>query len=236
MSAAFDRRQFCKRAMAGSLAGLYGLRSGFAQDAAKKAADDPDRWEATIQAFEKQDAERPPAKGQNLFVGSSSIRLWKLDEAFPGRTCLNRGFGGSQLHEVARYAARLVLPYEPRVIVLYCGDNDLAQKRTAEQVRDSYNSFVQTVRSKLPESKLVWIAIKPSPKRWALRDAGRQANALVKAAQQDDPHSLALDPWDQFLGADGLPRKELYVKDELHLSPAGYAIWNEIVRPHLVTA
>jgi lysophospholipase L1-like esterase len=199
----------------------------------QNAAETPDRWEATIKAFETQDAAEPPPKGANLFVGSSSIRLWKLADSFPDRTCINRGFGGSQLHDVARYADRLVLPHRPKVIVLYAGDNDLAAKRTPEQVRDDYVAFVAKIRPALPEAKLVWVAIKPSLKRWALKDAGLKANELVREAQKSDRHSVYVDVWQPMLGADGLPRSELFVKDGLHLSPAGYEIWAALVRPHL---
>jgi lysophospholipase L1-like esterase len=159
--------------------------------------------------------------------------LWKLAESFPDRTCLNRGFGGSQLHDVVRYADRLVLPHRPRVIVLYAGDNDLAQKRTPEQVRDDYVAFVAKIRPTLPDAKLVWIAIKPSPKRWALKDAAIKANDLVREAQRADRHSVYVDDWGPLLGDNGTPRPEFYVKDELHLSPAGYEIWTRLVRSHL---
>jgi lysophospholipase L1-like esterase len=208
--------------------------SGLAPVFAQAPANAPDRWEPALQAFEKQDAASPFAKGQNVFVGSSSVRLWKLDEAFPEHKCLNRGFGGSQLADVARYAERLVLPHAPKVIVVYAGDNDLAAKRTPEQVRDDYVTFVGKVRAKLPDAKIVWVAIKPSPKRWAIKDAGLKANALVRTAQEADPHSVYVDIWTPFLGDNGEPRRELFVKDELHLSPAGYEIWNRLVKPHLV--
>jgi lysophospholipase L1-like esterase len=211
----------------GFVAAVFAVGSVFGQ------AEAPDRWEVAIKAFETQDAAEPPPKGANLFVGSSSIRLWKLAESFPDRTCINRGFGGSQLHDVVRYVDRLVLPHRPRVIVLYAGDNDLAQKRTPEQVRDDYVAFVAKIRAALPESKLVWIAIKPSPKRWALKDAAIKANELVREAQRADRHSVYVDDWQPLLGNNGLPQPELYVKDELHLSPAGYEIWTALVRPHL---
>lgn len=194
----------------------------------------PDRWEAAIKEFETQDAAKPPVPGGNLFIGSSSIRLWRLAESFPGHPCVNRGFGGSQLPDSVRYAERIVLPHRPKVIVLYAGDNDLAAKRTPEQVRDAYVDFVAKIRKALPETKIVWVSIKPSPKRWAIHELGQQANALVKAAQQSDPNSVSVDVWTPFLGSDGTPRRELFVKDELHLSPAGYEIWATLVRPHLV--
>jgi lysophospholipase L1-like esterase len=191
------------------------------------------KWDQAIAAFEQQDRQTPPPQQANLFVGSSTARLWKLEEAFPGVRCLNRGFGGSQLSDVAAYVDRIIIPYRPRAVVLYAGDNDLAQGRTPEQVRDSYRAFVGKVRTALPEAKIVWISIKPSPKRWHLRDAAQQANALVRSEIAQGKNQVEVDIWQAMLGDDGQPRAELYVQDQLHLSPAGYAIWNERVRRHL---
>jgi lysophospholipase L1-like esterase len=193
------------------------------------------KWEKAIAAFEQQDRQSPPPSGANLFVGSSSARLWKLDEAFPGVPCLNRGFGGSQLADVMTYVDRIVIPYRPRVIVLYAGDNDVAQGRTPEQVRDSYRTFVARVQASLPETKIVWVSIKPSPKRWSLREVAQAANALVRKEIAAGKNQVEVDVWQPMLGDDGQPRTELYVQDQLHLSPAGYAIWNEKVRGQLLT-
>ncbi len=197
------------------------------------AAETPSKWEAEIAKFEKQDAEMPPVKGENLFVGSSSIRMWKLKESFPEHTCLNRGFGGSQLADVVKFVDRIVIPYAPKVIVLYAGDNDLAGKRTPEQVHADYLAFVQRVRAKLPETKIVWVAIKPSIKRWSLREEGQAANAAIRADIAQGKGDVYVDVWTPMLGEDGLPRPELYLADGLHLTPAGYAVWNKLVEPHL---
>ncbi len=197
------------------------------------AADAPSKWEPDIAKFEKQDAEMPPAKGENLFVGSSSVRMWKLKESFPEHVCLNRGFGGSQLKDVVQFVDRIVIPCEPRVIVLYAGDNDLAAKRTPEDVHADYRAFVDRVREKLPHTKIVWVAIKPSIKRWEIRDKGQAANAAIRADIETGRGDVYVDIWQPMLGDDGMPRAELYLADGLHLTPAGYAVWNKLVVPHL---
>lgn len=197
------------------------------------AAEGANKFEPDIVKFEKQDAEMPPAKGGNLFVGSSSVRMWKLKESFPEHECLNRGFGGSQLSDVVHYVDRIVIPYAPKVIVLYAGDNDIGNKRTATQVHADYLTFVQQVRAKLPETKIVWVAIKPSIKRWALRDVGIAANEAIRADIAAGKGDAYVDIWGPMLGDDGLPRPELYLADGLHLTPAGYAVWNKLVEPHL---
>jgi lysophospholipase L1-like esterase len=197
------------------------------------SADAPSKWEAEIAKFEKQDAEMPPEKGQNLFVGSSSVRLWKLKESFPEHICINRGFGGSQLKDVVQFVDRIVIPYEPKVIVLYAGDNDLAAKRTPEEVHADYRTFVDRVREKLPQTKIVWVAIKPSIKRWEIREKGQAANAAIRADIEKGRGDVYVDVWQPMLGDDGMPRAEFYLTDGLHLTPAGYAVWNKLVAPHL---
>lgn len=202
--------------------------------AAKASVAKADRWEAAMTAFETSDRMQPPVPGGNVFVGSSSIRLWPVAESFPGLPCLNRGFGGSQLPDVLKYVDRIVTTYQPAVVVLYCGDNDIGQKRTPEQIRDDYRTFVTKVHAAAPQAKIVWIAIKPSPKRWELREQAQQANQLVRESQAGHDLESYVDVWTPMLAADGLPQPELYVKDQLHMTPAGYAIWNRLVEPHLV--
>jgi lysophospholipase L1-like esterase len=194
-----------------------------------------DRWESAIRAFEEKDRAAPPAPGGNVFVGSSSIRLWKLDESFPGAACINRGFGGSEMADSARFVERIVTPHKPRVVVVYAGDNDLAAGKTPEKVRDDYKQFVSKVRPKLPDAKIVCIGVKPSLQRWALADKFRATNKLLVEAQKGDDKQVFIDVWPAMLGADGKPRPELFVSDGLHMTAEGYKIWAGLVKPHLAT-
>ena len=192
-----------------------------------------DRWEETIVAFEASDRESPPAKGGVLFVGSSSIRMWKLDQWFPDRPTLNRGFGGSQIADVNRYTARIVLPYQPRTILFYAGDNDINAKKSPEQVAADFTAFVGMVRGELPETMIHFIAIKPSLKRWEQYGTQQHANSLIEAMCQGDARLSYIDVVTPMLGEDGKPRPELFADDGLHLNDAGYALWTEIVSPLL---
>ncbi len=126
-------------------------------------ADEPAvRFEAEIRDFERYDAEHPWPAGGILFVGSSTIRRWDLAQSFPDLPTLNRGFGGSQLSDVLHYFDRIVVPYRPRVVVLYEGDNDLAAGETAEQVVAELRQFVTRLRETLPGTRLIVVSIKPS--------------------------------------------------------------------------
>lgn len=199
------------------------------------SADDAsaNRWEAEIAKFEALDKQSPPATGGVLFVGSSSIRMWDLEKSFPGQGYLNRGFGGSQIADTTHFADRIVVPYQPRIVVLYAGDNDLAGNKTPEQVAADFRAFVAKVRGALPETRIVYIGIKPSIARWKLVEKVRAANRLIAAATEDDPKSAFVDVDAPMIGDDGLPRRELFREDGLHMTTAGYELWTSLVKSSL---
>lgn len=192
------------------------------------------RWEKEIQAFEAQDRKQAPPEGAALFVGSSSIRIWKLDESFPGIATINRGFGGSQLADSVHFAPRIVIPYRPKLIVLYAGDNDIAAGKSPEQVFGDFKQFVHDVRQTLPETRIAYLSIKPSILRWALVDRMRATNRLIKQYIENKDDKLSyVDVFTPMLGADGMPRKELFRADGLHLSAEGYKLWASLLQPAL---
>ncbi|MCH2376173.1 MAG: GDSL-type esterase/lipase family protein, partial [Planctomycetes bacterium] len=197
------------------------------------AAEDSDRWEATIAAFEKQDRRAPPTPGAVLFVGSSSIRLWDLTKSFPGTSMINRGFGGSEIEDSIRFAPRIVFPYQPRTIVLYAGDNDVARGKSARTVLRDFREFVRIVREALPNTRVVFIAIKPSIRRWALIETIRATNELVRRETELDDRLTYVDVDAPMISDDGRPRAELLASDGLHLSERGYRLWADLLRPHL---
>lgn len=191
------------------------------------------KWGKAISAFEAADAQAPPAEGSVLFIGSSTIRLWDLKQYFPDVATLNRGFGGSQMSDVNEYAARIVLPYKPGVIVLYSGDNDLASGKTPEAVFEEYKQFIALAAEKLPATRLVVLGVKPSPARWKLIEAQRALNKMLREHIAGLSGVVFIDTETPMLDAAGQPRKELYAPDQLHMSAEGYELWTGLVRPHL---
>lgn len=191
-------------------------------------------WEKDIAAIEQRDEQDKPAKGGVVFVGSSSIRLWDLKKSFPDLAAVNHGFGGSTIADSAHFLDRLVLKLEPKTIVFYSGDNDLKIGLSPEQVHADFEAFAKGVAEKLPHSKIVVIAIKPSPSRVKLFDQQQKANRLIQATIAKDPSRLVyVDVVTPMLGDDGQPRAELFRDDMLHLNDAGYALWNKLLAPHL---
>lgn len=191
-------------------------------------------FEGEIQAFEQADKKQPPPKNAVEFVGSSSIRFWgTLAQDFPHIPVINRGFGGSQLDDSTRYADRIIIPYHPRQIVLYAGDNDLAAGKTAEQVSQEFQDFVKKVRGALPEVRISFISIKPSLARWKLVEQIKQANHLIEQYAKKEKNIDYIDVFTPMLGPDGKPRAELLRPDGLHMTPKGYELWTSIIAPKL---
>jgi len=191
-------------------------------------------FEEDIRRFETEDAKNPPKKGGIVFVGSSSIRMWdSLSRDFPGHHVINRGFGGSQISDSVRNAHRIVTPYEPRMVVFFAGTNDLASGKSSTQVFADYRAFVAAVRSKLPNAKIAYLSITPAPSRWSNLHEVKRANALIRDYSHRQRGLLFVDMFDKFLTPAGGPRPELFIADQLHMNPRGYAIWAETVRPLL---
>jgi len=191
-------------------------------------------FEKEILAFEAADKTNPPPAGATLFIGSSSIRLWTtLAEDFPKHQVINRGFGGSQIIDSVRYAKRIVLPYKPRLIVLYAGGNDINGGKTPEQVAADYRAFVKIVHDALPATRIAYISIAPNPARWTQVDRVRAANSLIEAHTRTDERLAFINVFPKMLGEDGQPLPEIYVADRLHMNPKGYELWRGIVGPVL---
>ena len=234
-----------KRRMRTAVA-LFGLALGavssvHAQTVARAAIENHEtsatidaRWRDSLDGFAAIDREHAPAPGGIVFVGSSSIRLWNdLEREFGTTGIVKRGFGGSRMSDVDRYVARLVLPYKPRLVVVYAGDNDIAEGAPPEAVLASYVDFVRQVHDALPDTRIAYLSIKPSPSREALMPASIQANELIEKYSKTDAKLDYIDIYPLMLDARGRPRAELFLGDALHLNAAGYAIWKSAIASHL---
>lgn len=193
-----------------------------------------DRWRASIDDFAAADKLHAPKSGGVLFVGSSSIRLWNdLESNFETAAVIKRGFGGSRMLDCARYVDQLVLPYKPRLVIVYAGDNDLAEGRSPQQVLQSFTEFVTKVRQALPETRIAYLSIKPSPLRVELMPHMIQTNALIAGFAARTPNLDYIDIYSKMLDTQGQPRADLFLADSLHLNAAGYAIWKTVISEHL---
>jgi lysophospholipase L1-like esterase len=205
-----------------------------AQAAGGQPADpDPNRYAAEIRAFAEWDSRNAVPAHPVLFVGSSSIRLWRTHESFPDLPVVNRGFGGSQVSDVIHFADRVVFPYKPSVIVFYAGDNDVAAGKSAQRIFDDCRRFIGLVHARQPATRVVFLGIKPSRARWSLWPEAQKANDLLADFCKSDNRLLFTDLGTPLLGPDGRPVADLFLKDQLHLNERGYAAWNKALAPVL---
>lgn len=196
------------------------------------AAHDASRWVAAIASFSRPTAPAPPADAIS-FIGSSSIGGWTtLAEDFAGKPVVRRGFGGSQLADLVIHFERLALPKAPRQIVVYAGANDLTVGKSPELVLGDFAALVDKIRSSMPQTDVAFISIAPNPGRWAWIEQVKAANRLIEDYCRQ--HGLTfIDVYSAMLGADGRPQPHLYRADGVHMNANGYALWREIIRPHL---
>lgn len=194
----------------------------------------PQSWQPDIDRLVADDSAHPPPQHGVLFVGSSSIRMWTtLAADFPGVPVIDRGFGGSAIADTTYFADRIVVPYHPRLILMYAGDNDIAEGCTPRQVLDAFETFVARVRRDLPEVAVAYISIKPSIARWSMWPRMREANRLIAAWSQTQSRVTFVDVAASMREANGKPRGALFRDDGLHMTPAGYAVWVRALRPVL---
>lgn len=201
---------------------------------AEKVQHNFDKWEKEISAYEKADATNPPPKGAILFIGSSTVRMWKtLAQDFSKHTVINRGFGGSQIVDATHFAPRIIFPYAPKAIYLRSGGNDLWAGKSPEEVFGDFTNFVTTVHAKLPETDIIYISFGPCNSR--LKQAGitKTLNELIADFIKGKAHLRYIETYDMAQGADNKPRAELFLKDQLHFNADGYKLLADRVRPDL---
>jgi len=190
-----------------------------------------------IQQFRKMDSVQAPPSNAILFVGSSSFTRWTdVQSYFPGYTIMNRGFGGSTLADVLRYEEDVIFKYNPKEIVIYCGENDVASSDTitAKTVYNRFTTLFSEIRAVYPNVQVVFISLKPSPSRWHMRDKAIATNEMIENYLKKQKNAEFIDVWKPMLGPDGKPRQELFVEDNLHMNAKGYAIWQKLIQPTLL--
>lgn len=196
---------------------------------------EPNKFQKDWDRFRAQDQDTPPPQEMILGFGSSSIRLWTTFAAdLAPLPVLNRAFGGATTKDTVQAVPVIVTPYRPKVILYYCGDNDLPTPAIPPDVPvQGFKDFVAAVRQDLPEVRIVYLAIKPSIKRIECLPNQKLANAAIAELCAKDPKLTFVDVASVLMGADGKPDPACYVKDNLHLSPEGYRRWTAVVKPVL---
>lgn len=202
--------------------------------AAAARAETAPRFEKEIAAFEEADRTNPPPEEAILFIGSSSIRGWRsVADDFPEYRVINRGYGGSVIADSIRFAERIVLPYKPSIVVFYAGENDLSAGLSPEEVAADFKQFAKLVHAQLPNTRIAFISMKPSPSRAHLIESKRIGNQLIQDFVTATPRVDYLDVFNPMLDPAGKPRDDLFIGDKLHMNPYGYTLWKAVVGAYL---
>ena len=190
-----------------------------------------------IKQFKEEDQRHPPPDQAILFVGSSSFTKWKdVGNYFPGYFIINRGFGGSTLPDVIRYAGDIIYPYHPKQVVIYCGENDLAfsDAITADTVFERFRVLFDLIRSHLPGENIMYISMKPSPSRVRLKEKMEKANLLIQTYLSLNRNTEFIDVYHLMFNADHTVMSDIFLGDSLHMNARGYAIWQKAILPYLL--
>lgn len=193
-------------------------------------------WESSIRKFEQSDRSNPPKQGVIVFTGSSSIKFWKtLPEDMKPLDVINRGFGGSQIAHVNYFANRIIVPYRPRAVVLYAGENDLSWpwSKSPETVLGDFEEFVEIIHAQLPETWIYYISMKPTRLRQSSWPKLQRTNRMIEEFAKTQERVQYVDVSSAMLDAQGNPRRDLLRWDGLHMNAKGYAIWTSIIKPLL---
>ena len=194
----------------------------------------PDRFDEDIEKFVQKDLLSFPPKKEFLFIGSSSIRLWKtLAEDMKPLKVINRGFGGAHIKHINRHLNKIVYGYEPKAIIFFCGSNDINGWNSPEDVFAEFKIFFNSIKKTLPKTKVFTIGIQPSPSRFNQRSRQKEWNDAVNNLAKSDPNLVYIDVSPAMLSSDNLPKLELYTEDTLHMNQKGYKIWTKLVRENL---
>ena len=213
-----------------------GVFAGIATAAVAAEYPNPERFREAITAFTEAEALDAPVRGAIVATGSSSMRGWhsRIAKDLAPLTIIPRGFGGSNMYDVVHFVQELVLRHQPRAVLLYEGDNDVAAGVEPQAIVQQFEAFIAVVHESLPETRIYTLSIKPSIARWSMWEAMQTANELLKARCAEDDRLIYVDVATPMLTAEGEPRKDIFVADMLHMNDKGYDVWRSVVQPVLL--
>ncbi len=167
-----------------------------------------------------------------LFTGSSSVRFWgSLSDDYPDQNIVNTGFGGSTLPDLIHYQDDLIFRYKPKKVFIYEGDNDIFMEHAPATVLKNAKKLAATIQSRLPGSKIYFIAAKPSLARWELRENYKAFNYSLQSWASFTEGITFIDVWTPMCDDNGEVLKDIFIGDNLHMNEKGYDIWAEVIAP-----
>ena len=181
----------------------------------------------------------PPSPGGIICLGSSHMQLWKSvkDDLAP-LIVHNYGIGGSRMNQAAdHFVENLAIPFKPRAVILYEGSNDINAGAKPEEVLANFRRLYGKLHAALPQARLYVLSVVPSPGKRFLKIAElRETNKLLAKECATQPWMKFIDITEPLIGADGQPKEELFKPGDIHMLPAGYAVWKSVIAPVIVPA
>jgi lysophospholipase L1-like esterase len=189
-------------------------------------AQDPRRFQKEIDTIDLKNINKINSRDLIVFTGSSSVRRWKnIQEYFPGKNIINTGFGASQMSDLLYYSNSVIIKYKPVQIFIYEGDNDIASGKKTEEVIKEAEILFKKILNEIPNTQIVIISVKPSVSRWKLRDEYLKLNNSYSRIADENKSIRFIDVWTPLLNKEGMPKKEIFISDSLHINNLGYDIW-----------
>jgi lysophospholipase L1-like esterase len=169
-----------------------------------------------------------------IFIGSSSVRMWStLEQDFPEFRILNHGFGGSEYKDLLTYQERLIEEFEPSMIVVYAGDNDIANGTEVSATLNKAEQFIDGLKRLTGGVPVIVLSTKPSIARWELNDKYIEFNTKLEKLLSVIDHAVYVDVWQPMLNNKGEVKTKLFLEDGLHMNEKGYQIWKNALKPFL---
>ena len=176
-------------------------------------------------------------KGTVLFVGSSIFHRWtQLAAQMHPLPVENIAFDGALTDDWNRLIESRVIPARPKVIAYYCGSNDVDAGDSASRIVARIRQFFDRVTNALPNARVVFVSVNKAPEKRDRWDVVDDINRQMQKYVERNSRLQFVDVNPVLLNADGTPRVELFMNDQLHLRPPAYEKFAEILKPVLTQA
>lgn len=181
-----------------------------------------------VPRMERQFKDRP--LGETVFYGASNFALWKtLEEDMAPYAVQNHGFGGSTDGDMMQYADRLLYPFQPKIVFIQTGSNDLIAGLTYEEMRANKEEMFGLFQENLPDTQFVVMSAIPMPGRSEYWPVSVEINAFLAEYCAAHDNMTFLDATSLLMTPEGDFRPELFVDDQIHLNEAGREIWGGLI-------
>jgi lysophospholipase L1-like esterase len=194
------------------------------------------KWAEEIAKLEARDKSESYPDDAILFIGSSSIRMWKgLDEDIAPYRGINRGYGGARYSDLAVFAQRLITPHKYAAAVVFVA-NDIVGK-PADTPLDELDRLVRHIvdvsKKHQPDAPVLIVEITPTESRFAAYPQIRKANFVLREIALTEPGVFLVETNDYYLTPDRKPIADYFLDDRLHQNPTGYELWGSLIKREL---